>query len=715
MRNGDGGGNQRELSRRQVLRFSGMAGVGTGITHVGGIRGFGTAHAKTDRHGMTESEFRHGVTESELPETATWMTDEVPEKPLHDICLPGTHHAAMHGCGGNYWWHCQTHDMVRQLEDGVRYFDIRVGAYYEKETLIAEGIAQQMSDEWVALFDEAGGPGSLIPDIPGVDGDIEDELNALLGLLLDEDDPEWVAEKYTESCLDAGSTPEGRELSLDALLLRVLAALFSFDFDVPDFGLDLSTIRLDESAGTDVQPDGFNAQHGGNQARPYDWGASLESEFNAVANHFDTLDGAGASELTIVELGQFWDLLNVTFDHERATAFTTMVEDAFGEYLLDMSDYSSSEFAALTPSAFDRPRIAVFISGLPGEKPEWAGPSSYLSSNWPNEAEPGAVFRHGVTHTETTSHSPTELDRVGFQVTPDADIVLQVTVEDILGSYDSRIQYTDLLEAAERTNLLLGGYAEAIKRNPEQNPNIISLDYYETSPLVSICRELSREEFINGESQIDDLPIPETDYRLVSVGEGCPLKTELSDGCVEPDDAGEFSLLATDDGSYRVETPDGVLAASGTENGAAITQESWDGSDRQRWFPVRLGDATSQFALINYESGQTLDIARDYDDIDDGSVSTWHLHGAGNQRWWLIPADGPPPVVDGAFPRDDDGDGLYEVVTGGEAFSIADVQTLFATLEEDDIQGHAEAYDFSGTNPGRVSIFDVQALFNRLS
>ncbi len=695
----DGGEIHPNFSRRQVLQLSGMGGVG--LFSVGG----GTVQATAD-HRLSA--------DSELPETATWMTDDVPEKPLHDICLPGTHHAAMDGCGANFWWHCQSNDMVQQLEDGVRYFDIRVGAYYEKETLVQEGIAQQMSDEWVALFDEAGGPGSLVPDIPGVDGDFEDELNALLGLLLDEDDPEWVAEKYTESCLDAGSTPEGRELPLDALLLRVLAAVFAFDgFDVPDFGLDLSTIRLDESADTEVQPDGFKAHHGGQEARPYDWGASLESTFVAMTDHFDSLDAVGASELAIVDLKHFWDLLNVTFDQARADAFTTMVEDAFGEYLLVMSQYSVESFAALTPTDLDGPKVAIIISGLPGDDPDWVGSSSYISGNWPNETEPGAVFRHGVTHTETTSHSPTELDRVGFQVTPDENIVLQVSVEDILGSYDSRIQYTNLLEAAERTNLLLGAYAEEVKRNPEQNPNIISLDYYETSPLVSVCRELSREDFINGDSQSDSLPVPEADYRLVSVGEGCPLGKDM-DGCVEPDNAGVFSLVANDDGSYRVETPDGVLTADGTENGAALTHESWDGSQNQRWFVVPLSDATGQCVLINHASGLTLDFAQEYNDSDDGTVSTWHLHAGGNQRWWVIPADGPPPVVAGAFPRDDDGDGLYEVVTGGEAFSIADVQTLFANLDGDAVQDHHEAYDFSGLDTDRVSVFDVQALFNRL-
>lgn len=65
-------------------------------------------------------------------------------------------------------------------------------------------------------------------------------------------------------------------------------------------------------------------------------------------------------------------------------------------------------------------------------------------------------------------------------------------------------------------------------------------------------------------------------------------------------------------------------------------------------------------------------------------------------------------------PRDHTGDGLYEDVTGSGEFTIADVQVLFDNLESDAVQNHAPAYQFQAGDDG-VTIFDVQALFNRLS
>lgn len=74
-----------------------------------------------------------------------------------------------------------------------------------------------------------------------------------------------------------------------------------------------------------------------------------------------------------------------------------------------------------------------------------------------------------------------------------------------------------------------------------------------------------------------------------------------------------------------------------------------------------------------------------------------------------------PPVVDGgSTPRDLDGDGLFEDINGDGEFTIADVQALFDNRNEDVVQQNAERFDFSGTGGDRVTIFDVQALFNRL-
>jgi PKD repeat protein len=75
-----------------------------------------------------------------------------------------------------------------------------------------------------------------------------------------------------------------------------------------------------------------------------------------------------------------------------------------------------------------------------------------------------------------------------------------------------------------------------------------------------------------------------------------------------------------------------------------------------------------------------------------------------------LPGADSPPKQAAAFPDD----GLYEVVTGEGEFSVLDVQALFDNLGAGPVQDGAWAYNFSGTDPERVNIFDVQALFTRL-
>lgn len=68
---------------------------------------------------------------------------------------------------------------------------------------------------------------------------------------------------------------------------------------------------------------------------------------------------------------------------------------------------------------------------------------------------------------------------------------------------------------------------------------------------------------------------------------------------------------------------------------------------------------------------------------------------------------------DGAPAQDLDEDGLYEDVNGDGAFTIVDVQALFANLDSDVVQENAEKFDFNGD--GEVDVTDVQALYARLN
>ena len=74
--------------------------------------------------------------------------------------------------------------------------------------------------------------------------------------------------------------------------------------------------------------------------------------------------------------------------------------------------------------------------------------------------------------------------------------------------------------------------------------------------------------------------------------------------------------------------------------------------------------------------------------------------------------DGPPalPGQDNP-PRDLDGDGRFEDVTGEGEFSIRDVQVFFEHYQSDVVQNNATFFNFAEDDPPDVSIGDVQALF----
>lgn len=75
----------------------------------------------------------------------------------------------------------------------------------------------------------------------------------------------------------------------------------------------------------------------------------------------------------------------------------------------------------------------------------------------------------------------------------------------------------------------------------------------------------------------------------------------------------------------------------------------------------------------------------------------------------------PPAIGNGSPPERSGIDNCYDLVTGdGPTVDILDVQTLFANLDNPDLQDHALAYNFSGSNRNQVTAFDVQALYNRV-
>jgi hypothetical protein len=68
-------------------------------------------------------------------------------------------------------------------------------------------------------------------------------------------------------------------------------------------------------------------------------------------------------------------------------------------------------------------------------------------------------------------------------------------------------------------------------------------------------------------------------------------------------------------------------------------------------------------------------------------------------------------VSDEGLAKDTTGDGMLNDVDGTGSFTIFDVQALFDNRDTETFTEHAEHFNFQGTNPDEVTIFDVQSLF----
>jgi len=84
--------------------------------------------------------------------------------------------------------------------------------------------------------------------------------------------------------------------------------------------------------------------------------------------------------------------------------------------------------------------------------------------------------------------------------------------------------------------------------------------------------------------------------------------------------------------------------------------------------------------------------------------------------WNGEPPDiGPSELPGGeAPPKDHDGDGTVEDVTGSGDVNIFDTQELFNNLDNETLQENPELFNFQREIGGKVTIFDVQSLFFRV-
>lgn len=107
----------------------------------------------------------------------------------------------------------------------------------------------------------------------------------------------------------------------------------------------------------------------------------------------------------------------------------------------------------------------------------------------------------------------------------------------------------------------------------------------------------------------------------------------------------------------------------------------------------------------------TFDTSRVVRDRYEYVVATSQTEVSGSV--WVGPIQAPPAITENR-PQDLSGDGLFEDINGDGVADIFDVQTLYSNLETDVVQDNAEYYNFSGDDPTEVTVFDVQALYERI-
>jgi len=355
-------------------------------------------------------------------------------------------------------------------------------------------------------------------------------------------------------------------------------------------------------------------------------GRSLDNEvFPQIEQYLSEVDLADASELVLLKLSHFYDegiFSDEEFEADDWRNLTDLLQTHFGDYAVDLGAMASTdELLDATLSEFDGPKIAIFYRtlkehdsplSLPGFTDRWG---DWVDSYYPDTSTPGNVLAGGVTneHTDTDKLGETQ-----WIVRAPADL------------------YTD----GPATNDMLTLFEEVVETDAAINPNIIRVDFYETSNVVEICRSFSQAGL---HDDVDDAPVlDEGRYSLHSVDTGNLVEIDsgsTADGAnvVESSWAGnsheQFDAVVNGDGTYRLQAAHSgqvlSVANAGTDDADNVVQTPWSGADKQRWYAVPLGG--DRYCFINANSGRILD-----GEIPGDNVHQWHWEDDPNQKWHLV-------------------------------------------------------------------------------
>lgn len=242
----------------------------------------------------------------------------------------------------------------------------------------------------------------------------------------------------------------------------------------------------------------------------------------------------------------------------------------------------------------------------------------------------------------------------------------------------------------------------------------------------------------------DNLEEPPVTFEAAYSDDGTWEATDVSFANLDPVDLG----LPPVDLDFQINVPDGMSGTIDREAGILTVEATLEIFIPLSDVDETEDDITVQVAIENGTTSQSNNMIGDNSGLDTSAASVVIVDNEytvpetnavvfgidvddvlalpsqdPGRNWFELSLDlefsdavpTPPAVAGDSQPRRSGVDNCYDIVTGeGESVSILDVQALFGNLDSPTVQENAVAFNFSGSDRNRVTVFDVQALYNRV-
>lgn len=271
-----------------------------------------------------------------------------------------------------------------------------------------------------------------------------------------------------------------------------------------------------------------------------------------------------------------------------------------------------------------------------------------------------------------------------------------------------------LLVAAALLTIAMPAFAVAevatdtgeISVDTESEPAEIQQEYADTAESTETNQSATVSLVPQGETNISqgETDVPQgTEVTLDVVVEGATDGISVLDMVFTLD--GEAGATFTDFSLNKTSSTDGsVIKADGSEAffNVALLDNTYEGADEHT-----VGEVT----VAGHQQGTVTVDAHSDSRLYDLNVSAYTLTSNATEFTTTEEID---VIGTGTAADNTTGDGLLDDVTGSGELTIADVQAFFTAMDRPVVQSNAERFDFAGFDDSQVTIFDVQALFNRM-